>query len=238
MTVHVHPHAECDLRWQFHGAPAFGIAFEPGRSPWVSELDPFECYPHDRALVEELAADLDHVAPLPQDVSIFLPAHEGTERTNGWTWYTTANVEDDDGSSRTVIDRHVIMLSGKRIPIHPAVTQYVVAHEYGHAVAHAIAYHRGEWSTADLEREYAELRRLPDEWVGQAAGGRWHTTVGEVMACDFRTLIAGHETDFWPHPGVPQGPPGTSPVVSWWAERLHEIRPAVADTTDDVSVPA
>lgn len=236
MTVHVHTHDECDLRWNFHDG-TLGLALGRERVPYTAELDPFVCYPHAWPLVQELAARCEQVAPLPQDVRIFLPGHEGIERTNGWTWYQTATVEDDDGDKHTVIDHHIIVLSGKRVPIHPAVTRYVVAHEYGHALVQAIAYHRGEWDTDDLEREYAELRGLPAEWVGMATGGKWHTTVGEIMADDFRTIIAGHEPDFWPHPEVPHGVPGTSPLGSWWADRIQEVNGSAQDV-DDAAVPA
>jgi hypothetical protein len=53
----------------------------------------------------------------------------------------------------------------------------------------------------DRPHEYAQLRGCDP--ATPYGGGTWHKSPGELLANDFRILVAGVEPEFWPHPGSP-----------------------------------
>lgn len=182
---------DLDLRWNFHTSrllcrwgPSYG---------YDAEVDPFPAYAHDVILVEQTLRQVWDVAPLTSPLTVWVADHEGVERTNGWTSYDDEWVTGDDDEEHMTRNHH-IFLSGKRIPPHPAVTRYVVAHEYGHALVHDAQLH-GILEDGWLE-EYAQLRGIDHV---EAAGGRWHAATEEIVACDFRVGICRIEPEYWPH---------------------------------------
>lgn len=206
-------------------------ALEAGRWDWETSrltwsalryghrtvFDPVPAYPHDLDVASAtLAAVADAVPPL-WDVTLYLADREDVCRSNGHA-ELTADRGDGDTDDRKF--HGAIVLSGKRVMPHPAMTRYLVGHEYGHQVQYMIDHARGEsqpQSDAVL-REYAPLRGLPDIHYGSA--GRWHDSAGEVFACDFRLLVCDIEPEFWPHPGVER--PGAA-VRDWWSKALDDL---------------
>lgn len=170
------------------------------------EFDPFPGYGHNRQLAAETAGHLVEVWPPGSPVTYWLPELEHTTRTNAFAhraFNYTAEGRPDTWHAH-------VMLSGKRTPIHPAMTRFLTAHEYGHHVEYWLEAMRG-LDPGDVRTDYAAMRGLD---VIDASGGHWHHAAAEVFADDFRTVIAGVELEHWPHPGVDR--PGPE-ILDWWA---------------------
>lgn len=197
------------------------------------KVDPYPCYSHPAARVREVLDLCERVFPLdpPAPAKLWILGHEDIGRFNGTT-FQDALYRRPDGSDwkEKVICRcgcgkilehdhglgHSIVLGGKRIPIMPAMTRYLVAHEYGHAVFNFVARAYGyEYHHDKLEAKYMEVRGVTDFHKGYA-GGKWHRAPSEIIANDFRLLFTGMEPEFWPHE-VP-APSHDSPIGAWWRE--------------------
>lgn len=211
------------LVWPFHGAgePVFLVpagGYGTSRVP----IDPFPAYPHDVDVAAEVLDLCEQAAPIEPTPSVFVLDREPPARTNGWAERGHAWDEDTE---KWVPGPGLIVLAGKRVPPHPAVTRYLVAHEYGHHVDYAICRSRGLEPNKgeDFDEEYAELRGCADRVADPSAygGGTWHATTGELIANDFRILVAGVEPDFWPHPGF-EHPYLLAPLAEWWATALDK----------------
>lgn len=124
-----------------------------------------------------------------------------------------------------------IVFSGKRIPPHPALTRYLVGHEYGHQGERMINVARGGEQSARYAfmGAYAQVRGLDADSVHDGSGGRWHDSAIEVLACDFRILACDVETDFWPHPRVPR-PEEVDGLAGWWKEAIADVVAATKST--------
>lgn len=197
-----------DLTWAFRDSTCRWH----GPDSYSAALDPTPAYQHDQDVIAET---LDHVitcAPLPWPGTIWLSPHEEISRTNGWSGRSTRY---DEETEKWVVDRGVIFFSAKRIPPHPAVTRYLVAHEYGHQANYLIAEQQGVEYT-DIAKDYAGMRGL--DWNdGKYGAGTWHSSAVEVLACDFRLVVTGVEPDYWPHPGIER--PGRD-VERWWSDHF------------------
>lgn len=210
-----------DVVWPFGREPEIELPAKGWRQR--EKVDPTPAYGHDLAVVESAIELVERAWPLPEAFGpdwIVLPV-DTPARTNGWTSrhfdYTWKNPDGVDQSQAPW--RAYIALAGKLIPPHPAVTRYLVAHEYGHVVRHWLDRVFGYREESDqLYREYAKLRGLPRR--GRAYGaGAWHAAVSEIFANDFRIVVTGVELEYWPHPGVPRPTPE---IVAWWHKRAHE----------------
>lgn len=204
-------------RHQLHGAAA--------------AFDPFPAYPHNLDDVRGAAAHVERMCPPLWDVEVYVADREEEGRSNGFS-----NIHE---GSRYVGGEWVkspptglIMLSGKRVPPHPSVTRYLVAHEYGHNVEWMLQHARGHKTVHgdEVVAEYAKMRGLPAGAVHHGSGGRWHDSATEILACDFRIVVCDVEPQYWPHPGVAH--PLDVNVDGWWAEALallEENRTATPD---------
>lgn len=228
MTIIEVVHREA-LVWPFGGDPRPYVTV--GQGHWGKRrtfVDPFPCYGHDADLVDSTLIAVQQAFPLPPEVSVqftILPFEE-LGRTNGWTQQDWEHLYDADNKP-TGEKRYIptVVLSGKRIPPHPAMTRYLVPHEYGHIVAGWLAHKAGD-KNADprtVEKDYAKLRGLKQDEEHVYGGGSWHCDAGEVMANDFRILVCGLEPDYWPHPGVPRPDDElavpTFELREWWEAR-------------------
>lgn len=187
-----------DLHWGFDDKGPYYFLTHHKSTPRHEYVDPAPCYSHDEALVRSLAAHVSGVAPLPLPIKIFLLSHEPLGRMNGWYSDDSRWEEVDRGGKMVWVTHPVgtITLAGKRIPLHPAMTRYLVPHEYGHAVFYHLARAYGV-KDEELKTHYIETVR--PETKKTYGPGKWHEAVGEIFANDFRILVARLEHEFWPH---------------------------------------
>lgn len=190
------------------------------------EFDPFPAYGHDVKVIEETAELVAERCPPLWDVELFVANREEIGRSNGYSnCHEGGHYEGEDWVKDPRVG--LIMLSGKRVPPHPAVSRYLTAHEYGHHVEWMLEHVRGSKHVHEgkVVAEYAKYRGLPDESLHHGSGGRWHDSATEVFACDFRIVACGIEAEYWPHPGVPH-PRDLSlsaDLWSWWAQSMTDL---------------
>ena len=219
------PRADADLLWSFGDRePHFLIA--AGSYKRQVKVDPFPCYPHNFFLVRKEAERVSALFPLPQLVTIAILDRDTEAHTNGWTSIDTDyySEKDERGLHRWGA---TIVLSGKRTPIHPAMTRYLVAHEYGHVVAQFLGEKLGvpsgneklAYDDRKMYREYAAMRGF--DTAKHYGGGTWHASVEELFANDFRILVAQSEIEFWPHPGFKR-PEELPAVVAFWESQRKD----------------
>ena len=202
-----------ELVWPFmarNGLPM--VVDDSGDYQRQFEVSPFPCYPHDIDVVEATIRACERAFPVGMPPTVYTLHFDVPNGVNGWT----SHAPDfrggyEDSQKRPEITS--IVLAGKRTPIHPAMTRYLVAHEYGHVVERWLAFRRGQRQDDAFLRDYCEWRRLPYR-SDRASGGTWHLAPCEVFADDFRILVAGIEVEFWPHPGVER--PERKSLTDWW----------------------
>lgn len=220
-----------DLRWNYDGeAPTWrskpALAGNYGRTEKVDPWGP--CYRHEPEVVERVLIDCAKTAPLGDaPVTLYLSVYEGVSRTNGWAYEDIAYYRDGtpdwwNGPGAKPWEG-VIVLNGRRVEIHPAVSRYVTAHEYGHLVEDALGRLRHGDDDGDpglrLRNEFAKLRGLRTDLP--YGPGTHHLVPGEVFANDFRTYVMGVELEFWPHP-VKQAAK-LKRVSRWWDKAIDEL---------------
>lgn len=212
-NVIVHPRES--IVWPFAGAPYVQIGARQ------VEVDPFPCYEHDRFLVNDHLQHVVNCLPLEMDVNIHTLAYDTPHRVNAF-----AELIPVDGAVPPGPRDGRIVMMGKRTPIHPAVTKYLVAHEYGHLVQRAIETRAGlkEHGFAPI---YQNLRCMGEE-SRTYGGGTWHLDPGELFANDFRLLVCRSEVSFWPHLDVPR--PETLPQIAlFWEGVVREYKQHAKD---------
>lgn len=204
------------------GAPRWDHPlFGDGRANW----DPFPAYPHDLATALAAARVVQAAMPPLWDVHVFAADREDTGRMNGYSWLSRRDRFDDAAADWVPTDAAgLIMMGGKRVPPHPGMTAYLVGHEYGHHAEWMINRARGaRFDTGqDTAREYLTARGLPGSCAHPGEGGTWHDAVAEILACDFRVLVAGLEPGYWPHPGIPR-PEDVPGLDDWWDKALFDV---------------
>lgn len=209
-----------DLVWPFtdDGRPYYNIG--PKGHSRRTYVDPCPAYPHEVAVVRDVLRSLEDIWPLPFPLLCFVLPRECCTRTNGWKQVDWTKWEENGRPGEFTVS---IALSAKRIPPHPALTHYTVAHEYGHAVEEAILVARGlKPDTKDVLNEYKQLRNNLVDPPAYGAGC-WHLSPGEVFANDFRVLIAKIETEYWPHAGILR-PEEIFAVQEWWERERTRVQ--------------
>lgn len=205
--------SDSDVSWNWDDShPTFYT--KTSSSTWGTHVkfDPFPCYSHDSKLVKEMASVVEECFPIGFDVYYFLFPYETIGRTNGQASVNTIEYPDKEKEVKGTWDG-VIELYGKRIPIHPAMTRYLVAHEYGHIIDSWIC-NRRSLEYNGLDEDYAKLRGIDNN---QKYGGRkWHTNVGEIIANDIRICLFNVEPEFWPHEC--EHPLKNQKVIDFWGE--------------------
>lgn len=208
-----------DFRWSYRESTP---SFQLGKWGVTSNCDPFPGYSHDEGLVQETAAQVAECWAPGTDVVYVLSPLEEIGRTNGFSCRgDEKRVYDEDQNLTSFNYTGFIWFSGKRIPPHPGLTRYLVAHEYGHHVEWWIEHQRDLGvDRGELIKEYMELRGIDNNLWNH--GGKWHAAAAEIFANDFRVLVCDIENEYWPHPGIAHpntfGP--NSDVWRWWADAL------------------
>lgn len=207
-----------DLRWSFddQGPRIEFQAFGGWRQ--TEKVKAAKAYPHPRDYVVELLRHCEHVFPVTTPPKVFLPHYDNVGGTNGHTSSDdNYDVKDEHGRGKR---QNYIVLWGKWIPIHPAMTRYLMAHEYGHVVEDYLGFKRYKSKQPDQEL-LADYQKMRGSDTPPFYGpGMWHRQTGEIFANDFRILVAGIEPEFWPH-DVPH-PTRVPEVVKWWNEATIE----------------
>ena len=185
-----------DVTWNWDDSNPNHYSKTPGSTWGVhAKFDPFPCYSHDINLVTETAKKVEARFPIRFDTFYFLFPFEPVSRTNGQASTNTVKYAERDTGDKGTWEG-VIHLYGKRIPLHPAMTRYLVCHEYGHIVDSWIC-NRRHLNDSGMDEEYAKMRGIDNN---QKYGGRkWHTNIGEIIANDFRIAVCNVESEFWPH---------------------------------------
>lgn len=215
--------------WPFRG----GAEIECGRYRRLA-IDPCPAYGHsERIVCQELEA-VERVVPARHRTVFYLLDFEETSRTNGCSW-TDRDYDapkGPDGEASVVCGT---VLSAKRIPPHPAMTRYLVWHEYGHHIETWLQELRHDKLHGnETVSKYMAIRGYDYQPKGAYGGGTWHATPGEIFANDWRVGIGHVEPEYWPHPGIPQVGELSVSVQSalsrWWRQALDDLTaPAPAD---------
>lgn len=216
MKPRVHILSYSDINWPFDDGKPYLTLDVPDSSTRLY-VDPFPCYPHDPALVHSEVAYIESVVKLPFPPHYFSLPYETLGRTNGWADGNSRYTEQDEQGNWKTEPNPYIVLSGKRIPIHPSMTRYLIAHEFGHVV-HSNLAHLMEIKYDELKDMYAkDVRKI--ECIKDYGALKWHKNIGEIIANDVRIALFGRETEFWPHE-VEYTP---NEVVKWWKEKAEEF---------------
>lgn len=199
--------------WEFDGSGAY---YKLGKGYGTrAAVDPFPAYSHSEVYAWGLISTLEVHIP----VDIYLLEHELESRVNGWTdinyvWDEKGHIEEQN---------HIICLSGKRTPIPQGMQYYILAHEYGHAVENFLSEKTGN---EDFRVEYAEMRKV--DLMDHYGGRSWKNAPGEVLADDFRILVAHQEVNYWPHDKVTP-PHKLDYLYEWWDEKINDINQITRD---------
>lgn len=235
-----------DLRWPMghhdaHPSYLVGVDIYPHGN--AVHVDPYPCYTPDLKLVEDLTAQCCEKFPLlgHDGAELAIVSHEFISRTNGCTynlhkwsridgkqWKQEIKSPFNDEMRNHDGIAHLIVLSGKRIPIHPAWIRHLVCHEYGHAAfnhaTRAFGYLANEQNL--FYKEYMAMRGVT-EWAKSYDGGKWHLSPCEIVANDFRTIVMGQGAEYWPHTCV-HPHELRSKLEGWWAQALERIKAVYA----------
>lgn len=228
MTFRVHHLTESDLTCPDRGEPSFST--ETGAWKRTTKVHARPMYRHDPALVEEVLRHCERAYPLHDSVAQNLTTidREFESGFNGYAFkdhnyygdVAKVRAGNMDGGVSDYSQLCVsILLSGKQVPPLPAWTRYLVAHEYGHCAWYCAEQFLGyvDRGGQEAELEYMRMRGHPD-WRD---GRMWHQRAVEVIANDFRIVVAAVEVDFWQH-DVPH-PDGVPQVAAWWKEVAPRI---------------
>lgn len=201
---------DADMSWDWDSSnPTYNDKTPNVDYGGTTRFDPFPCYAHKRDYVIEMAKQVEKSFPIGFDVFYFLFSHEPISRVNG---QASKNTKWEREGGKSVWDG-VIHLYGKRIPLAPSMTRYLVSHEYFHHIDNWICHQRGLKDNG-LDEEYAKMRGIP---LNQGYGGRkWSSNLGEILCNDGRICVAGTEPEFWPHDC--KHPLEDDNVKNWWYE--------------------
>jgi hypothetical protein len=188
----------------------------------LGTFDPFPAYAHNLAEADRAARHVAECCPPLWDVHILAADREETGRTNGYS-LVHARQHYADGAWVQDEPLGLVVMAGKRIPPHPAMTRYLVAHEYGHHVCWMIGHARGASHLQDESwlEDFAAARGLPGDLVRHGSGGTWHRALAEIFACDFRIAVCHIEDGYWPHPGIAH--PTSVDMGDWWERTLFQL---------------
>lgn len=215
MNPRIHAVSSTELVWSFESGDKPYFNLKTDGYPATIYIDPFPCYSHDIDLVAREVEYIESVINLPFKPHYFVLPFEPTSRTNGWAdankMYISSEGEKDKWEPRPYI-----VLCGRRTPLHPSLSRYLISHEFGHSVHANLAHKVGldYWPFAEMYAK--EVRKL--SYSGEYGGLKWDSNTAEILANDIRVGILDKETEFWPH--KVERP--TQEIISWWKDKIKE----------------
>lgn len=204
-TIHL---TEKDLIWPFDGEPYFKTQLAKTEYQEKINIQAFPCYSFDLKLVNHVAEYVENCFSIGFPCDYYVLDYDVIEGVNG---YASRVSEWNDG--KEVAFEPYIVLAGKKTPIHPAMQRYLIGHERGHVINYWLSLKMG-MTDEEFDKHYADIREI--DYSFEYGGKKWHTNTGEIMANDFRVLVCGLETDFWPHDAV--HPFKCESVIKFWGE--------------------
>lgn len=202
-----------DIKWPFDGSAPF-VSLDTKPWPRTEFVDPFPCYVHQEELVNQLVEVYEKKANLKYKPYYFNVPYESQSRTNGCATknedYSRSPKEGEAGE--TPINPYIIF-HGKRICIHPKMTEYLVGHELSHITIYNLEAILGV-DYKGLEDEYCKLRSIKKN--SEYGAMKWHTNTTEIMTNDCRVILYQSEPHFWQHPV--EHPQKNQKVVDYWHE--------------------
>src|ERR1041385_5543763 len=182
MSLSVISIGDTDLSWGFTDTlPSFAV--KDGSYTHREKVDPFPCYGHNLELVR---SELDRTArlfELPFPVYLYVSAFECEGRTNAHA-STGYDYDAEKVDGEYPIGNGTIVFSGKRIPIMPSMTRYLVSHEYGHLVEDALK----KAKRLDVT-EYAKMRGCEPRGAEHYGGGEGGKDIGENFSHEFPLIL-------------------------------------------------
>lgn len=163
-----------------------------------AKVDPHNAQPHNIHRVSEKLYALQE-ATVNVDVTYYVLHHELEVRCNAYAEQVT-----NWALSKPEFQ---VVMSAKRTPIPYNMTDYLVAHEYGHIMDYTISNQLGI-ECEEFRKIYARVRGADPSIKG------WINTATEVIADDFRILCGQEQLEFWPHTDVEY--PSSSGIYDWW----------------------
>jgi hypothetical protein len=220
-TIHVEEYGSDELEWSYHSRiPKFRAG------SLTFNADPFPGYAHNKGVVEQTAKLCYAAVKNHIPVYVHLPAFDQDGGTNG---FTHLDQDYDNERKKWVPKENHIVLLGKRTPLHPAMSRFIMAHEYGHAVEDwMIALWDYDQHNDDFLEYYRDKRGLsPFQALRGTGPNEWWRAVAEIFADDFRILCTGIEEEHWPHGTVPR-PEYVNGLSTWWDDAMAELNQAAS----------
>lgn len=209
-----------EVIWPFKGNPHFSHKAPYGWGRNI-EIDPFPTTVTDVKIVEERVPVIESKFPIGTILQWVILPHEVMERSNAWANYDYLYCDNTEEGS-LIQKKHkmtgLVVFSGKRGNIHPAMTRFLVAHEYGHQVDYWInALMKAEEDSRDedlFHKRYAEVRGLEFKDDTNYGGGNYHDSLVEIIADDFRIVMGETDPDFYQHSCV--NPLDCPSIIQYW----------------------
>lgn len=217
-----------DLVWPFGGnGPHYLQNLVVSKYGRQIEVDPFPCTMVDEALVRSKIAEVEQKFPIGALVQWVIIPHEIKERCNAWAQRDWIYADQDNEDEMLIQKKHrieaFVIMSGKRSNIHPAMTAFLVAHEYGHCVDYWVtSIMKEERQTKDedvFRKEYAAMRGVVWNDRNVYGGGNYKDDIMEIIADDFRIVVAGQDADWYQHSVT--HPLRDPAVVEYWHKLIE-----------------
>ncbi len=189
---------DSDLHWGFDDKnPTFYVKTPNGKYGSHYSVDPWPCYSHNLDKVTEHAKRSEEIFPVNYNNIYCIFPFECPSRTNGQCSYEYIYNEDDKFA---VPFEGVICLWGKRIPLCPQMTNYLLYHERNHSLIKYIKFKQlgkdnYEATNNKFDIDYANLRGLDFENSQGYGARKWHLNLGEIIVNDMRICIFDSEPE-------------------------------------------
>lgn len=202
-----------DICWAFDGGEPF-VMLDVKPYKRQETVNPFPCYSHDEKLVSRSAKQYEKYVNLKFKPKYFILPFDGKGQTNGSACSNEQWSDDNDGR---ILEPYII-LYGKRICLHPAMTRYLVSHELGHVVHYNLETILKQHKNDEFEKEYAKIRGIDINLKYGALN--WHNNIGEIIANDIRILLFDAELEFWQH--NVEFPTHNKKLIEFWEEMKNK----------------